>query len=98
MVLNGILRFVFSSENGSERNSKVFLVFQKWFRTEFRGFSHPKMVQNGIPRVFLFREDGSERNSEVFLFHETGGIPMELPFVPSCSVFRGIIFVGKWQL
>jgi hypothetical protein len=131
------------------RNPRI-LLFWKWFGTEFRGFSHPKMVRSGIPRVFLFREivqngipkffssekwfgmefrgffssekwfgtefwgfsllrngsewnsegfpllrNGSERNSEVFLFRKTGGIPMELPSFPSCSVFRGIIFLSE---
>ncbi len=33
-----------------------FFLFQKWFGTEFQGFSHPKIVRNGIPEVFLFRE------------------------------------------
>ncbi len=79
---------------GSERNSEV--------------FSFPKMVRNGIPRFFLFRkwfetefrgffssENSSERNSEIFLFRETSEILTELPSVPSCSVFRGIIFCQK---
>jgi hypothetical protein len=119
-------------QNGISR----FFLFQKGFGTEFRGFSHPKMVWNGIlsvflfretlrnriPRVFLFREmvrnkiprvfsskkwfgtefwgfflprNGLELNSEVFLFCETGGIPTELPSVPSCPPFHGIIFCQK---
>jgi hypothetical protein len=44
---------------------------------------------------FSLPMNGSERNSEVFLFHETDGIPTELPFVPSCFVFRGIFFCRK---
>jgi hypothetical protein len=39
------------SENDSERNSEAFL-FRKWFETEFRGFSQPKIVRNGIRGVF----------------------------------------------
>ncbi len=97
---------VFSSENGSEWNSEFFFlpkivwngipkfsllkmvrkgipgfIIRKWFGTEFQGFSLPR--------------NGSERNSEVFLFRETGVIPKELPSVPSCFVFRGIIFLSE---
>jgi hypothetical protein len=74
-------RRFFSSENYSEWNSEVFF-FQKWFRTEFRGFSHPKMVQNGIPRVFLFRETVRNGILRVFLLREMvqNGIPRGLLF------------------
>jgi hypothetical protein len=78
MVWNGFSS-VFSSENGSKRNSKV-LSFDglEW---NSKGFPLPR--------------NGSERNSEVFLFSETGGIPTELPSVQSCFVFRGIIFLSE---
>ncbi len=87
---------LFSSENGSERNSEVFSLL--------------KMVRYKIPRFFSSKNgleknsegspprNGSERNSKVFLFCETGGIPTELLSVLSCYVFRRLIFfVGKWQ-
>jgi hypothetical protein len=54
-------------QNGIPR----YFLLQKWFRTEFRGFSHPKMVRNRIPWVFLFR-NGSERNSESFYLPRNG--------------------------
>jgi hypothetical protein len=71
---------VFSSKNGLERNSKV-LSFENGLERNSKGFSLPR--------------NGSERNSEVFLFRETGGIPTELPSVPSCFVSRGIIFLSE---
>ncbi len=71
---------VFSSENGLEKNSKV-LSFENGLERNSKGFSLPR--------------NGSERNSEVFPFRETGGIPKELPSVPSCFVFRGIIFLSE---
>ncbi len=100
-------RSYFFSKNGSELNSEVFSLL-KMVETEFRGFSFPKIVWNRISRFFLSENgseqnsknfslprNGLERNSEVFLFRETGGIPIELPSVPSCSVFRGIIFLSE---
>ncbi len=105
MVWNGFSS-VFSSENSSEWNSEFFF-FQKWFETEFRSFLlwkwFGKEFQGFIIRKlfgtefqgFSLPRNGSEWNSEVFLFRETGGIPMELPSVPSCLVFRGIIFLSE---
>jgi hypothetical protein len=94
-----IIRFVgfeffFFSEmirNGIPR----FFLIQKWSGTEFRGFSHPKMVWDGTPKGFSLPRNGSERNFEVFLFRETSGILMELPTVPLCSVYRGTIFLSE---
>jgi hypothetical protein len=98
---------VFSSENSLEWNSEFFFLPQmvrngipkfSLLKMVWKGipwFYHSKMVWNGIPRVFFRPRNGSERNSEVFLFRETGGIPTELPSVPSCFVFRGKIFLSK---
>ncbi len=86
-------RVFFSSENGSERNSEVF--------SSENGLERNSKVlsfKNGLERNskgFFLPRNGSERNSEVFLFRETGGIPTELPSVPSCFVFRGIIFLSE---
>jgi hypothetical protein len=87
-------RIFICSENDSERNSEVFF-FRKWFGTEFRGFFQPKMVRNGIPRVFLFQEMVRNEIPRFFLLRETGGILTELPSVPTCSEFRGIIFLSE---
>jgi hypothetical protein len=128
-------RSLVSSENDSERNSKVFslpkmtqkriprfflfpkwfgtdfkvFLIQKWFRTEFQGFfSSEKWFGTEFRGFFLPRKgteqnyegfslpkNGSEQNFLVFLFHKTGGITTQLPSVPSCSVFCGIIFLSE---
>jgi hypothetical protein len=80
------------SRNGSERNSEGFSLPRNGLVQNSEVFLFQKMVWNGILRVFL---NGLVLNSEVFLFCETGGIPTELPSVPSCSAFRGIIFCQK---
>ncbi len=89
---------------GSERNSEVFFPSKNDSEMEFRAFfslenkkkSEVFLIQNSLERnsegVSLLR-NGSERISDVFLFHKTGGIAMELPSVPPCSVLRGIIFL-----
>jgi hypothetical protein len=98
-VLMFIIRFVgfkfFSLPKMIRNGIPRFFLFRKWFRTEFRGFSHPKMVWDGTSKGFSLPRNGSEQNSEVFLFRETSGIPTELPTVPSCSVFHGIIFLSE---
>jgi hypothetical protein len=86
-------RVFFSSENGSEWNSEVF--------TSENGLERNSKVlsfKNGLERNskgYFLPRNGSERNSEDFLFRETGGISTELLSVPSCFVFRGIIFCRK---
>jgi hypothetical protein len=94
---------VFSSENGSEWNSEFFF-FRKWFGTVFSSKSdlerNSKVLsfKNGLEqnsKGFFIPRNGSERNSKIFLFRETGGIPTELPSVPSCFVVRGIIFLSE---
>jgi hypothetical protein len=85
-------RGFFSSKNGSERNSEVFLI-QKWFVTKFQRLPRNGLEQNS--QGFSLQRNGSERNSEFFLNRETGGIPTELLSVKSCSVFRGIIFLSE---
>jgi hypothetical protein len=102
------LQFFFS-KNDSELNSKFFSL-QKWFGTEFRGFfSSEKWFERNSEGFFLKR-NGSERNSEgfsllrnglernfkVFFFREKKGeILMELPSVPSCSIFHRILFLSE---
>jgi hypothetical protein len=84
---------LFSSENGLERNSEVFSSKNSLERN-----SKVLSLENGLERNskgFSIQRNGSEWNSEVFLFRETGGIPIELPSVPSCFVFRGIIFLSE---
>jgi hypothetical protein len=58
------------------------------------GFSLPRNGSDRNSEGFSLPRNCSERNSEVFLLRETGGIPMELPSVLSCSVFHGIISAG----
>ncbi len=59
---------------------------------EFQGF----IIENGLElNGFSLPINGLERNFEVFLFCETDGIPTELPPVPSCFVFREIIFLSE---
>jgi hypothetical protein len=72
-----------------------FFSSEKWFGTKLRRFSLPR---NGLERNsegFYLPGNGLVLNSEAFLFRETGGISTELPSVPSCSAFRGIIFCQK---
>jgi hypothetical protein len=65
---------------------------RKGIGKEFQGF----IIENGLEwNGFSLPRNGSERNSEVFLFRETDGIPTELPSVPSCFVFCGIIFLSE---
>jgi hypothetical protein len=80
MVRNEIPRVFLFLEMVWNKITKVFSS-EKWFGMELRGFFSSEK------RLVL--------NSEVFLFRETGRIPMELPSVPSCSAFRGIIFCQK---
>ncbi len=90
MVRNGIPSFFFFRKwFGTEFQS---FLFWKWFGKEFQGFIIANVLEwNG----FSLPRNGSERNSEVFLFRETDGIPTELPSVPSCFIFRGIIFFSE---
>ncbi len=87
---------------------RVFLFQEKVWNWTLRVFLFWEMVRNGIPRVFssekwfgtefqgffsseqLFRTD-----SKIFLFRETGGIPTELPSVPTCSIFCEIISLSE---
>jgi hypothetical protein len=48
-----------------------FILFRKWFGTEFQGFFAPKNVRNGIPRFFSSKH-GLERNSEGFSLPRNG--------------------------
>ncbi len=82
----------FSSEKRFGMELQGFFSSEKWFGTKFQEFSPPR---NGLERNFegfSLPRNGLELNSEVFLFCETGEIPTELPSVPSCPAFRGIIF------
>jgi hypothetical protein len=95
IVRNGIPSF-FSSENGSERNSKVF--------SSENGLERKSKVlsfENGLERNskgFSLPRNGSERNSKVFLFR---GNSRNSDGTPVCSVLflipRNNFFVGKWQ-
>ncbi len=101
----------FSSENGSERNSKVFLI-QKWFGMEFRGFfSSEKWF--GMEFQGLFSSEkwfGTEFrgffSSEKWFGTEFRGFSIPRNRRNSdgtavCSVVfripRNNFFVGKWQ-
>ncbi len=59
------------------------------------GFSLPRNGSDRNSEGFSLPRNCLERNSDFFLLQETGGIPMELPSVPSCSVFHGIISAGS---
>jgi hypothetical protein len=80
VVWNGIPKFS-PSKNSSERNSVGFSLLRNGLEWNSEGFTLPR--------------NGLELNSKGFLFRQTGGIPRELPSVPSCSAFRGIIFCQK---
>jgi hypothetical protein len=103
IVRNGIPSF-FSSENGSERNSEVSssengLERNSKISSSENGSERNSkvfIVENGLEwNGFSLPRNSSERNSKVFLFRETDGISTGLPSVPSCFVFRGIIFVSE---
>jgi hypothetical protein len=76
-------RGFFSSKNGSEWNSEVFLI-QKWFGTQLRWFFR-EMVRNGISRVFLFREMVGNKIPRVFSSEKWLG-----------TEFRGFFSSKKW--
>jgi hypothetical protein len=64
-----------------------------------RVFFFREMVQKRFPRVFLFQEmvlNGIPRffSSEKWFGTEFRGVSLP-PSVPSCSVFRGIIFLSE---
>ncbi len=86
---------IFSSKNGLKRNSKGFSLPRNGLERNFEGFSLPRNGLEWNSKGFSLPRNGSERNSEVFLFRKTGGVPMELPSVPSCYVFRIIIFFSE---
>jgi hypothetical protein len=91
MVRNWIPSFPFFFRKWFRTESWSFL-FWKWFGKDFQGF----IIETGLEwNGFSLPRNGSERNSEVFLFRGTDGIPTELPSIPSCFVFRGIIFCRK---
>jgi hypothetical protein len=95
MVWNGILRVFLFRENVWNGISSVFLYRELVWNGILRVFLFRENVRNGILRVFLFRELVRNGIPRVFLFRETGEIPTELLSVPSCSVFRGIIFLSE---
>ncbi len=72
-----------------------FFSSEKWFRMEFRAyFSSKKWFGTAFWGFFSFEKwFGTELWG--FFFCETGGIPTELPSVPSCSVSCGIIFLSE---
>jgi hypothetical protein len=85
-----IMKF-YETANKSHCFSSVFCSKMVWNRFSIVFSSENHLDWNS--KFFFSSENGSERNSEVFLFRETYRIPTELPFVLSCFVFRGIIFL-----
>jgi hypothetical protein len=70
--------------------------FRAFFSLENKQNSQVFLIQNSLEQTsegFSLPRNGSEQISEVFLFRKTGGIAMELPSVPPCSILRGIIFL-----
>ncbi len=108
IIRNGIPR-LFSTKHGSEQNSEGFSLPRNGLERNSDGFSLPRNGSErnsdgvSIPRIgsernsqcFSLPRIGLGRNSEVFLFCKTGGIPTELPSVPTCSKFCGIIFLSE---
>ncbi len=91
MVRNGTPRF-FSFENGLERNSEVFFSSEKWFGTEFRGFSLPRNRRNS---------DGTAACSVLFriprnIFRKMATLVTALLYHTLTSPRYGFFWLWQW--
>jgi hypothetical protein len=90
-----IIRFFYSRQCSTERNSELFSLLRNGSERNSESFASIFVPLYGIPSIFLFRGMGSERNAEIFAFGGTGGIPLEETNFSAYSVFRGIIFLSE---